>query len=125
MNAFLNGFVDEITKEAGIARSIASPAWKVLKKHPFLSLMGGSIVASTALSAAQARREGLRGGEKGRYLHATRDSPSRAAFTNYHQLFKHKPSKKQVARLSKHHKPSRFASYRSVSKPKKKKQESS
>ena len=115
MNSFFAGFADELTKEAGVAKGLFS----VVKKHPIRSLIAGSILAGTASAAAGAHKSGLRGGEKGRYLQATRDNPGRAALTNYHQLFKHKPSRKEVRRLSKHHKASTFSQYSSRQKSKK------
>lgn len=110
----MGGFTDELAKTAGVGMS----ALKAIKKRPIRALLGASILGGTAMAASAGHKKGLRGGEKGKYLKATRSSPSRAALVDYHQLFKHKPSKKAVRRLSKHYKPSTFASY--SSRPKKK-----
>lgn len=110
----MKAFSDEITKTAGAGMT----ALKAIKKRPLRSLIGASILGGTAMAASEGHKKGLRGGEKGKYIKATRSAPSRAALLDYHQLFKHKPSRKAVRRLSKHHKPSTFASY--GSRPKKK-----
>jgi hypothetical protein len=115
MNHLLNGFADELVKVAGVGKSL----FKVVRKHPIASLMGASILASTGLAAHQGYKSGLHGAERGRFIRATRDSPSQAAFINYHQLFKHKPSQKEVERLSEHHREKTFRSYRKTPKPEK------
>lgn len=109
MIGFMEGFADELTKSAGVAKGV----FKVVKKHPIRSLIAASIVGGTASAAANAHSSGLRGGEKGRYLQATRSNPGRAALTNYHGLFKHRPSKKSIRRVSKNHKSSTFSGYSS------------
>ena len=107
MNHFLSGFADELTKEAGVAGS----AFKMVRKHPIRSLIGASILGGTAMAASAGHKEGLRGGEKGRYLAATRDAPSRMALINSNLLFKRKPTEKERKRPTKHHKASTFKSY--------------
>lgn len=107
MNHFLAGFADELTKEAGVVKGVLGS----LARHPIRTFMGGSILAGTASAAKAGYKSGLRGGEKGRYLQATRDNPGQAALINFHQLFKHKPTAKEIENLSKHHKASTFSSY--------------
>lgn len=115
MSSFLEGFADELTKTAVVGKGVLN----IVKKHPIRSLLAAGVLGSTAIAASSAHKSGLRGGEKGRYLAATRDRPSRAALTDYHKLFKHKPSRKEVDRLSKHHKASRFSQYSSRRNPRK------
>jgi hypothetical protein len=124
MNHFLAGFADELTKEGGaITKALgiaAKPLTGTVKKYPIRSLLAGAILAGTATSAAAAHKGGLAGGEKGRYLAATRNNPGRAAFINYHKNFKHKPTKKEVKRLSKYHDKSDHSSYSTRNKGKRK-----
>jgi hypothetical protein len=116
MNHFLTGFADELVKEAGVAGS----AFKMVRKHPIRSLIGASILGGTGMAASAGHKQGLRGGEKPRYLAASRNRPSRAALINSHELFDHKPSEKERKRPTKHHKASTFASYGGRPKRKKK-----
>lgn len=95
MNAFLDGFSDELTKKAGVGKG----ALKLLGKKPLLALTGGAALAGTGVAAARGYKRGLKGGEKGRYLAATPGRPSRAAYTNYHRFFKHKPGRAEKRRL--------------------------
>lgn len=118
MTPFLQGFASELTKEAVVGKALGKGALRVLKKHPIMSLMGASVLASTGMAAREGYKRGLHGGERGQYLRASRrGGPSRAAYTDYHRLFKHKPSAKQVRRLSKHYKPGAFASHQSTPRP--------
>jgi hypothetical protein len=127
MSHLLNAFADELTKEAGPISGIGKALFTRAKKgggrefsgrRAIGTVMGGAILASTGMAAAAGRQRGLHGGEEGRYIAATRHGPSRAAFTNYHKLFKHKPTAKQLEKFTKHHKASTFASYRTSGKGK-------
>ena len=71
MTPFLHGFGDELVKTSA-ARSLMG-AGKFVMKHPLLSLGAGATVAGTAMAYRQGRKEGLRGGEKGRHIAATVD----------------------------------------------------
>ncbi len=102
MNAFLNGFADELVKEAILGGALKSVGGFALK-HPLIGLSGLMTVGATAAGAAGAYKEGLKGGERPRYLAASADAPSEAAYTNYHQLFEHKPTPKEVVSLSKNY----------------------
>lgn len=128
MRSFLTGFADELVKEAivgGIAKSLFTKAKKgggrtFSPQKAMATAMIAPVLVGTGVAASRARKAGLHGAEQGRYLKATRHRPSDAALINYHQLFKHKRSKKKVERISKHHRPSTFSSYRSGRKSSKK-----
>jgi len=104
-----SGFADELTKVA-----VAGAVVKSLAKHPVRTLLGGSVLIGAGLAGRAAYKSGLQGGQKPRYLAASVDPrtgraiASRAAYLNWHNLFSHKPSKKQIARLSKHYKERAF-----------------
>jgi len=104
----------------GLLSGIMSSGGGLLKKtvglaarNPMKALGVGMIVAPTVMAASSAYKGGMQPGEKGRYLAAGRDGSGRirasdAAYTNYHELFDHKPTPKQVRALSKNHKPEMF-----------------
>lgn len=111
MMSFFSGFTDELTKTAaGLLGSMG----KTIMKHPMLALTGATTVAGTGMAAASGYRQGLRGGEKPRYLPAGINrftgeaEPSQASFINYNQLFERKPTRKQIKALSKHYRESAF-----------------
>jgi hypothetical protein len=96
MTPFVAGFLDELEKCGGVGKALLGTA----VKHPLLTLGGLSVGGAAALSAAQGYKSGLKGGEKGKFLQAEKDKPSDAFFTNYHQLFEHKPKPWQKERQS-------------------------
>ncbi len=103
MSAFVDGFGDELIKVAvlgGLKRM-----GKFTVKHPLLTLGAGATIAGTALAARAGHQQGMSGEEKKRYLAATKDSPSRAAFTDYNSLFGTEKSKG----ISKNYKRKAFA----------------
>lgn len=110
MTPFLQGFAEELVKTAGALKTVGGLALK----HPILALTAAGTIASTAGSAASAYKEGLKGGEKGKYLGAgiepytNRAAASPAAYTNYHQLFERKPSNREVHELSRFYDAKKF-----------------
>lgn len=104
MSPFLQGFAGELSKVAGALGSIARTAIK----HPMLTLSALGTAAATGLSASSAYKEGLRGGEKPRYLAAGKEGASPAAYANYNQLFERPAGRKQVRDLSKYYRESKF-----------------
>lgn len=109
MNPFLHGFTDELVKTSGALKSIG----RFAVKHPLVTLTAAGTVATTGLSAGQAYRQGLRGGEKPRYLAAGVDrggnaTTSPAAYTNYHEMLERRPSSKEIKSLSKYYDPKKF-----------------
>jgi len=134
MNHFMAGFADELTKEAGlitgagkavlgagkrlVTKSKAGGGREFAPGRAMTALMVAPILAGTAIAAKGGYESGLQGGERGRYLQATRDNPGEAAFTNYHRYFKHKASPKAIERMSEFHSPGRFSSYGSRPKTK-------
>lgn len=86
MGPFLQGFVQELEKQAGVLSTIG----KAVVKHPLLALGGGSVAASTVAGAVSGAKSGLHAGETGQYLRASKDGPSDAFYTNYHPMFPHK-----------------------------------
>lgn len=108
------GFLDELTKVGGLARSLLKNTVGLAAKHPMKTLGIGMIAAPTVMAYQAARKGGLEGGEKPRYLAAGVDESGRvrasdAAYTNYHSLFKHKPRPHEIAALSKNYKPEMFS----------------
>lgn len=119
MSHSVRSFIDELEKLAvfGALARLGGGALKktvgLAVKHPMKALGLGMIVAPTVMAYQGAKAEGLKGGEKPRYLHAGRDEsgqirPSEAAYTNYHQLFKHKDKPHEIRELSKYYKPEAF-----------------
>jgi hypothetical protein len=110
-------FSNELTKLGGIGGLLGGALKKtvgVVARNPMKALGVGMIAVPTAMAYQSAREQGLQDGEKPRYLAAGRDEagnirPSEAAYTNYHQLFEHKPSQRQAKQLSKNYKPEMFA----------------
>jgi len=90
---FLGGFVDELAKHASALGALKRVGGFAVK-NPLLALGGTATLVGTGLAARGGYREGLAGGEKPRYLHATKDSPSRAALINWNK----KKRKKNVSR---------------------------
>ena len=88
MNPFLNGFADELTKTSGAL------GWMV--KHPLASMAAVTIPVAAGGAAIAGWKKGKLGPGGRRYLAASKDNPSPAAFANYNQLFK-QPSAKQKA----------------------------
>lgn len=109
MNRFLVGFTDELVKVGGIGGALKSVG-KFSVKHPMVAMLGASTLIGTAVAAKNAYREGLRGGEKGRYLAASLDGgPSEAAYTNYHPMFKNrKPAHGALKRLHRNYDEAKF-----------------
>lgn len=110
MDAFLRGFAGELVKTGGALKSLG----KLVAKHPMVALSAGATALGTAAAAGSAYKQGLRGGEKARYLPAGINrytgaaEPSEASFINYNQLFSRKPDRRQVAALSKNYRESAF-----------------
>lgn len=102
MSAFLDGFTDELTKTAALGSIVGAVA-----RHPLRTLtMGIPFYAGYA-----GFKKGRAGGQRPRYLAASRHGPSKAALINWSKrLGLGKVPKKQVAALSRHHKPERFRS---------------
>jgi hypothetical protein len=111
VNHLRKGFALELLKVGGPLKSIG----KTVLKHPLTAALAIGTAATTGMAAAGAYKEGLRGGEKPRYLYAGVDPssgqivPSEAAYTNYHETIgDRKPTPKQVAALSKHYNEKKF-----------------
>lgn len=110
MDRFLTGFADELIKTGGALSSIG----KMVVKHPQVALAAGATAAGTGMAAASAYKQGLRGGEKARYLPAGINrytgaaEPSEASFINYNDLFERKPDRRRVAALSKNYREGAF-----------------
>jgi len=119
-------FADELIKVGGAGSWLAGKALgvgKLIAKHPGKALGVGLIAIPTLMAARAGYASGLQGGEEGRQLAAGPDEtgrirPSDAAYTNYHELFKHKASPKAVEALSKNYKPEAFQNVSSASKGK-------
>lgn len=107
MSHLLNGFTDELIKVAGVGRALGG-LFKLVKKHPVASISLPLIGASTVAAGVQGHAEGRAGG-KGRYLRAGPEGPSRAAYTDYHGLFEHKPTEKEKKRLTGKYRESAFS----------------
>lgn len=108
MNA---AFADELIKlgALGTLLRLAAKPVKFVAKRPLQTLGAGLVVGPPLLAMHQARKGALAGGEKPRYLAAGRDETGRirasdSAYVNWHGLFPHDPSPKQVRALSKYHK---------------------
>ena len=103
MTPFLRGFVEELalTKVAGILGGAA----KFVAKHPMATLGGGAVLGMTGYQAVNAYRSGREEGSKPKYLAASANQPSDAAFTNYHGLFNHELPEAQKKKLSENAKP--------------------
>lgn len=112
-DAFLHGFTDELTK-VGSALGALKRVGKFSVKHPLIALTAAGTAAATGMAASGAYKQGLRGGEKPRYLAAAVDpnsgraAASPAAYTNFHELFNQKPRKGQLKRLHKDYDESKF-----------------
>lgn len=110
MKPFFRGFADELAKTAGALGTIG----KMVTKHPMAALAVGTTALGTGAAAMSAYKQGLRGGEKPRYLAAGIDrysgqaQPSEASYINYNQLFERKPSSKEVKALSKNYRANAF-----------------
>ena len=109
MNHILNGFTDELTKLA-IAKSVGKVG-KFMMKHPVSGLMI-PMIAATSMAAGTAAYASGRTGSKGRYLNASSRGAGGSAYTNYHGLFKHKPTAKEKKRLTGRYKKGAFTSGR-------------
>lgn len=111
---FLNGFASELVKTAG--GGLLKSVGKFVVKHPIIALSAGVTGLGTAAAARQAYKGGLEGGEKPRYLNAAVDpatgatQASEAAYTNYHQLFPHKPTEYQKWMQSRHYRENEYKS---------------
>jgi hypothetical protein len=105
MTPFIHGFADELTKVAGALGALKSVG-KFTAKHPLLTFGAGATGIGTVLAAKKGYKSGLSGGEKARYLAASVDprtgnaQASPVAHVNWHHLFSHKPSEKQLKRIS-------------------------
>ena len=106
MNHFFAGFADELQKTATAAGALKG-AFSFAKKYPTIALSAPMILGGTYY-AAKAGAEKGRSGSKGKYLKATKDRPSDAAFANYNQLFDTKPSEKKARRPTRKYKESAF-----------------
>lgn len=102
--AFLQGFSSEMEKLGGVLGMVG----KTLVRHPIATLTGAGIAASAGKASLDGYRSGLRGGEKGRQLLAGKEGPSQAFGINYHQLFEHKKTPKQVRALSQNYRESAY-----------------
>jgi len=100
MGPLLDAFVEEVhEKRAGLLRLIA--------KHPFAALQAGAIGAATVPAAYEGFRRGL-GGEKPRYLQASKYGPSEAFYTNFHDALPHDADAGERMRMSYHYNRSRL-----------------
>lgn len=113
MNQFTAGFGNELIKVA-VGLGLLKGLGKTVIKHPLLTLGAGGTLLASGMGASQAYKEGLRGGEKPRYLEAGVDpisgqaTTSDAAYTNFNPLFRGKTPKKDVEALSKHYDEKKF-----------------
>ena len=120
MSYITAGFADELIKLSSLGGAMLGGTANVLKKgvgmvarHPLKALGVGMIAIPTVMAANSAYQGSRQGAEQPRYLAAGRDESGRirasdAAYTNYHELFDHKPSAKQVKALSRNHRPEMF-----------------
>lgn len=113
MSLITAAFADELEKLGGILGRVLKKGLGTVAKHPMKALGVGMVVAPTIMAAKGGYESGMQDGEKPRYLSAGRGDDgkihaSEAAYTNYHQLFEHKPSASEVRALSKHYKPEMF-----------------
>lgn len=92
--AFVEAFADELLeKGAGILRLVA--------KHPFAALQVGGIGAATVPAAVEGFQRGV-GGDKARYLQASKYGPSEAFSTNFHEALPHDADAGERRRMSYH-----------------------
>jgi hypothetical protein len=101
-----HGFGDELIKLSVLGA--LGGLGKLVARHPMQALGVGMLAGSTGVAGASGFAKGLRGGEKGRYLAASKHGPSQAAYINYHPLFEHKPTRAQLLRLHEHYRPGAF-----------------
>lgn len=111
MNRRTAGFAAELEKLGGVAGMLGAPL-RLMAKHPGKALGVGFIAVPTAMAAVSGYNSGA-DGPNGRQLAAGRDASGRirasdAAYTNFHELFPHKPSRKAVRALSKNYRPDMF-----------------
>jgi len=112
-------FADELIKVGGIGSWIARKSMgavkgtaKTIAKHPGKAMVIGMTIP-TLMAAGVGYDSGLHAGEQGHQLAAGPDETgqiraSDAAYTNYHQLFKHQATGEQVRSLSKNYRPEAF-----------------
>lgn len=111
MNPFLTGFSDELVKTGGAIKSLGG----LIARNPLRSAATAFAIGYPMYAGRKAYKEGLKPGEKGRYLEAGVDprtgriAASDTAYKNFHQLFKHAPSKADKKRLHGPYKPELFA----------------
>lgn len=109
MNHLLNGFSSELTKIAIAKRLIG--AGKMMFKHPVSGIMI-PMTAATSIAAGSAAYKTGRSGVKGRYLNASSRGAGEGAYKNFHGLFKHKPTAKDLKKLHGNYRESAFTSGR-------------
>lgn len=115
MSHLVDGFAAELVKTGGALKFLGKRlkgAGAFAMKHPYLTLGGVTVPLATAAAARAGYQQG-RSGSKSRYLAAGRDKsgqimPSEVAFKNYHQLFRHRPSAKEVRAPSRHYREKAF-----------------
>lgn len=113
MNRFLAGFCDELEKNAMIGRALKGVG-RLAIKHPLLTLGAAGTAIATGSAAASAYKQGLRGGEKPRYLAAGIDpgsgqaGASEAAYTNFNNAFDRRATPQEIKALSKHYDERKF-----------------
>lgn len=108
-------FADELEKLGGLTGGLARMGGGALKKtlglaakHPMKALGVGMIAVPTLMAYNSGRDSGQNEGEKPQFLSATRDRPSEAAYTNYHNPIEHAPTPRETRALSKNYKPGMF-----------------
>lgn len=113
-------FADELVKIAIVGKLIGRVATKPFRmagraavKHPMEALGLGMAVVPAAMASRQAYKETMKHGQGSGFLRAGKDEFGRirasdSAYANWHGLFPHKPSKKQVRALSKNYDPEMF-----------------
>lgn len=106
MTPFHRGFTDELVKTA-LLGGLGSVA-KLVARNPMTALGVATVAGGTGIAATRGFKEGLHGGEKGRYLSASKYGPSEAAYTNYHPMFEHKPTRASWRGLHEFYRPGAF-----------------
>jgi hypothetical protein len=106
-------FADELTKLA-LGGGLLKKTLGLIARNPLRALGVGMIVAPTIMAAKGGYESGRQGAERPRYLSAGRDQSGKirasdAAYTNYHELFPHKATPKEIAALSKNYNPDAFS----------------
>ena len=95
MTPFVGGFAGELVEK----RAFVGKALSAIAKRPLSALVIGGAGLTAGMAAHEGFKAGL-GGDRPRYLQASRYGPSAAFYTNYHDALPHNLSSGEEARLS-------------------------